>query len=451
MKLKGLVFVCLIAFNSIFSQLITPVYVPKNRDSIDRYINTISEKKLQKLSKLTSKDVKKIIAERKKYFFDELNDSAFVFNPELKKYLNSVLKEIYKSNPSINKSDFYFFIDKSPIPNAACYGNGIFTVNLGLFEIIHSDDELAFVLAHEIAHYMLEHNDKSLLKYLETLNSKETKNEIRKIKKQDYGQGRAAMAYMEKMQYNFQRRSRKAELEADSLGYVLFANTKYAKKASIDALARLGTSDSLLFKEPSNIRKHLNFTEYPFKEVWLKKDDNLFDIKESANDYAFNKDSIKTHPDIPYRISVLKKNGGVVEQVAPISKRLQEVKNQVARLIIADCLEEKRLDFAMYKIMVMYNRAEIKDDLFNELMAKLLVDVYKHKVNHSLGKYVSPVNPFSDELFINEIKLFLQNTEAKNLKKIGYHFCQERKTAMKGNTDFQQSAEFFTNIYTKTN
>ena len=94
----------------------------------------------------------RIILERKKSFIEGIQDSTYVFDETINKYLNSILKEIYFGNKELKSKDFYFFLDKSPIPNATCYGNGIFTINLGLFNFVHSDDELAFIICHEFAH-----------------------------------------------------------------------------------------------------------------------------------------------------------------------------------------------------------------------------------------------------------------------------------------------------------
>jgi len=76
-------------------------------------------------------------------FLNKISDSSFVFNKRITAYLNTILKEIYISNPKINKQELYFFIEKSQFPNAACYGNGIFTINLGLFKFVNTDVELA--------------------------------------------------------------------------------------------------------------------------------------------------------------------------------------------------------------------------------------------------------------------------------------------------------------------
>ncbi|MEM0542860.1 M48 family metallopeptidase [Flavobacterium sp. j3] len=434
------------------SQILKLDYSPSNKDSLVKYVADISEKKIKKLAPKTKEDIKKIILERKTEFIKNLNDSSFIFNKQISNYLTSILNEIYVSNRNIDKNDFYFFIDKSPIPNAACYGNGIFTVNLGLFNFVNSDDELAFILCHEIAHYMLEHNDKSLLNYLTTINSKENKKKFSQLRRQEYGRRKAYSEMMEKLNYNFLRRGRTAEIQADSLGYLMFKNTKFNKKASVQALQNLNLSDDIVFNEDSKIKNHFNFDNYPFKEAWLLKEETLFDINSKVDDYLLNKDSLKTHPDMPFRIEMLGKliQGKDIDSKAS-GQKLSEIKKLVALLSISNFLDENRIDFALYKTLVLYNNNVVDQKTYSLVIGSLLKAVYELKSNHSFGKYVSQLSPFSEEENLNQVKLFLNNIELKNIKKIGFNFCLQHEQAMKNNDNFKSILDFFTNLNNKNN
>lgn len=48
-------------------------------------------------------------------------------------------------------------IVRSPLPNAFALGNNNIVVSTGLLDLLDSRDELAFVLAHELAHFQLGH------------------------------------------------------------------------------------------------------------------------------------------------------------------------------------------------------------------------------------------------------------------------------------------------------
>ena len=430
-----------------FSQKVTLQYLPPNKDSVYNYINAIAEKKINKFSSKYKDDIKKIILERKKAFIEEIKDSAYIFDPDINKYLNSILKEIYAANSELNHNDFYFFLDKSPIPNAACYGNGIFTLNLGLFDFVQSNDELAFIICHEFAHYVLEHNDKTLLGYVETLNSKDVKEQIKKVKKSEYGKRKVYNDLVEKLNYNFLKRSRSAEIQADSLGLLMFSKTKFNKLSSISALKNLDLSDAVVFNEDSKIRTHFHFDNYPFKEGWLQKEQELFDLKEKADDYSLNKDSLKTHPDIPLRVELLSK---MIQEkrnaIAASTNKLQDIKHLVALLSISNFIDDKRVDFALYKAMILYNNKAIDEKGYCTVVSKILKNIYELKVNHQFGAYVSPISSFSDEAHLNEVKQFLHNIELKNIKKIGLNFCLKYKDIMADDADFIKTMAFFNNL-----
>lgn len=447
--MKKLFVIVILIFNVTFcfSQNASLSYLPSNKDSVINYINTISEKKITKFGLKYKEEIKKIILERKKSFIKNIDDSTYVFDKNINKYLNSILKEIYKSNPGVDTKDFYFFLDKSPIPNAACYGNGIFTINLGLFSFVNSDDELAFIICHEIAHFVLEHNDKNLLKYVETINSKDTKKKIDKVKRQEYGKRKAYSDLVEKINYNFLKRSRSAEIQADSLGLELLSRTKFNKSSSVTALQNLNLSEDVVFSENSKIREHFNFENYPFKETWLLKEETLFDLEETADDYALNKDSLKTHPDIPLRVDILNK---MIQDnksaIGTSTDKLKEIKHFAALLSVSNFIDDNRVDFALYKTLVLYNKKEMDETTYCLIVSELLKKVYELKLSHNFGKYVSPVSPFSDEEHLNEVKLFLHNIELKNIKKIGLNFCLKYKDFMSNNDDFIKTTKYFNNL-----
>ncbi len=420
-------------------------YQSSHKDSLLSYVDAITEKKIAKFKGPNQKQIREILEERKKDFQKNLADSTFVFDDRINAYLNQLLRRIYQSNPQLVTKDFYFFVDKSPIPNASCYGNGIFTVNLGLLNLIETDDELAFIFCHEIGHYLLEHNDESLLRYVATMGSKETKTRIRSIKKAEYGQFSAYRELMKDLSYNFLRRSRSDELQADSIGYRMYANTRFAKGAATSALKRLRESDSLMFASDSDVRRHFNFANYPFKEGWLKAEETLLDVKEKSDDYALDKDSVSTHPEIPARIARLHAIGAPDDPGAP-TEALRQVKKRAAAITIQAFIDDSRVDMAIYLVMVLFNRGELDERAYAETMALLLKRTYEIKDNHTFGKYVPPLSPFSEERYLNEVRTFLHRLELKNVRKIGYEFCQKYSALMSGNASFSNTTLFFKNL-----
>jgi hypothetical protein len=417
-------------------------YLPGNLDSLETYISATTSNKIKSFDIAQQKKAKEVLQERQISFLQSIKDSSFIFDKKIDKYLQTILIEIYKSNPQIENKDFYFLVNKSLIPNAACYGNGIFTINLGLFNLAESDDEIAFVLCHELSHYILKHNDKSLQEYLKTITSKELKQKLRTASNIEYGRRAAVASLLKDLKFNFMKHNRTAEMQADSLGLALFHKTKYSKDASITMLKKLDLADGMIFSNQTNLKQNFDFTEYPFKEVWVQKEDKLFDTSESVNDLKLDKDSLKTHPDIPLRIENILKNQ-ILSNSNLTKDELILIKKEISENSIQIYSDSYKLDIVLYQLLSLHEKGQLDDQTFNLAITSLLRKVYNLKEKHVFGKYIEPVNAFSEEKYLNEIRLFLSNIELKNIRKIGYYFCQKNENLFKDNTAFQENFSFF--------
>jgi Zn-dependent protease with chaperone function len=87
-----------------------------------------------------------------KYF----NEDYFIVNDELTTYLQSVLMKILQSNPQL-QDQITIYAHRSSSPNAFTFWDGTIGVTLGLLARMENEDEVAFVLCHELAHYYSNH------------------------------------------------------------------------------------------------------------------------------------------------------------------------------------------------------------------------------------------------------------------------------------------------------
>jgi hypothetical protein len=445
LKTFFLLFLSLFYFGNSQAQNYAFTYSPNNIDSLEIYLNKITNTKINEFDIHQQKKAKEILLERKASFFKNIKDSTFIFDKTINGFLQKILTEIYHSNPQIDAQNFYFLINKSLIPNAGCYGNGIFSVNLGLFNLIENDDEMAFIICHELSHHLLKHNDKTLQEYIKTFSSKEIKEQLNTASNKKYGRRSAVSLLLKDLKFNFMKRSRNAEIQADSLGFILFNKTKYNKQASINILKKLDTTDDMLFNNPTNLKQIFTFEKYPFKEAWIEKEDKLFDTTESVNDLEIDKDSMKTHPDIPIRIKNIIHNYKIAT-TNPTKNEIDLIQKKTSKNSIKIFFDESKLDFALYQLLSLHEKKELDEKAFNGYIAYLFKKVYSLKEKHVFGKYVGPVNPFSEEKYINEIRLFLNNLELKDLRKIGYYFCLKNELVSKDDSTFQDAYTFFKSL-----
>ncbi len=419
-------------------------YLPSNIDSLEYYLERINNKFTDNIEGEFSSEIKKIYKNQDKKIIKSIKDSAYFFNAKIKKNLDNILKTIYEANPDIETKDFNFFIKNNIVPNATCYGNGMYEIYLGLFTTLESDDELASVICHELAHYLLEHSLKSVSKRIALINSKETKNKIKDLKKQKYGQTRAALSVIDELSINILERSKKVESEADSLGFILFSKTKYNTTHSISSLNKLKDVDDMIFHHDVKLDSTFNFKNFKFKSYWLKKNTSIFDTEEEINEFKLASDTIKTHPEVPFRVKKLI-NDFNISEVIELGRddNIKELKKLAHMQGVNYVMDTKQLDLAMYQLIQKFNKNLIDKEFYYVSMAKILKITYEAKKNHKLGLYVPPSNNFSDEKNLNIIRLFLNNIELFETKKLGVEFCKSAPAEIIVNKEFNSINNFF--------
>ena len=87
--------------------------------------------------------------------------------PELYQHLNRISAKILKSSQILHREEFAWqlkVIDNDTLYNAFCTPGGFIYVYSGLIKFVESEDELAGIIAHEIAHGDLRHSTDQMTK-----------------------------------------------------------------------------------------------------------------------------------------------------------------------------------------------------------------------------------------------------------------------------------------------
>ncbi len=85
--------------------------------------------------------------------------NMFFYDDYLESYMYSLIRRLYPNRIIENRpGNLNVRIIKDMYPNAAVYPNGAMIITTGLLSIINSEEELLAILAHEIAHYVLDHS-----------------------------------------------------------------------------------------------------------------------------------------------------------------------------------------------------------------------------------------------------------------------------------------------------
>lgn len=322
------------------------------------------------------------------------------------KELNAITQDIYKEITTTNPHEGYpvrLLISRSPAVNAQCWGEGTMVINLGLLGRVTSRDELAFVMAHEMAHQLLNHANLRIRASMERLNDKNLKTAVEESGK---------LEVLRKLTYEGYRYSRQYEKQADSLAVELLKNTKYNWKVYGGVLTMLDSSAYPEYRNKPDIKKFFNFTQYPFNNSWLSKSKSAFG-KSSGDSFIFNPDSLQSHPDIPLRIQYL--DSLFKGEARATSYKLPEsLQQRVDMEIPYSTFMLEDYGQAMFYTLQMLEK--YPDNKFlKSLLAQLFLNLYTARKEHTFSRYVA-VSKYQPHL-MEDVYTFLNNLR---LSEIGY-------------------------------
>jgi Zn-dependent protease with chaperone function len=271
-KLSSLLLIVSLTSSFVFSQVDYNDYQPLRSfgeipdDFLVRSYSKIEADRLEGRTNLKKKQ-EKIFLEGIHYSIDELLHSGEVtFGDPITKYINVVADKLLSSNQTL-RSKLRFYTLKSNTVNAFSTDQGIVFVTIGLITRLTNEEQLAFVLAHEISHYTEKHVINSF----------------------DFEQNEG-----ENDNYKLSAYSQDNEFEADALGLQMYLNAGYSISA-IDAVF-----DVLMFSHLPFEEKKIDPTYFSDKSFTIPGDrftNENFPIK---TDEDYN-DELSSHPNIRKR------------------------------------------------------------------------------------------------------------------------------------------------------
>jgi Zn-dependent protease with chaperone function len=364
---------------------------------------------------------------------EQFTSKSLLTFPEAQKYLNTLVGEIVKNNPVLNGIPINVYFAKTGVPNAAFEGDGVIVFNLGLFARLQNESQAVFVLCHEMAHLYLNHINKAIYKYVNTLYSKETQEQLRHIQHQQYNKGVMTESLAKAFTFDYTRHSRDHESEADSMGLVFMHNTRFDLQEGLSCLALLDTIDVNHFQTEAFIRQNFNAPSYPFQSRWLHQESGLLGGHAELKADKPLDDSLKTHPDCQARITRL-------------TPAVQSWEGSARRKNWIDTTEfEKLKGIAPYEILRFYTDSKqlgralfVACELLNEhpgdpyavtQMGVAWNNICQATISHTLSKTVPLPAPWHSQEY-NTLLQFIQNLYLDDMKKISYYFLQQYQNSL---------------------
>ncbi|MEO9484234.1 MAG: SprT-like domain-containing protein [Ekhidna sp.] len=390
--------------------------------------------------KLFNEDSKELIAELRKQKRDELvsqnypdgsgHESIYrqttnyliylvlneylINDEEINQLVYSLYHKMAACNPTI-KPVKKILIERDGLLNAASYGEGTIILNIGLIASAQSEEELAFILAHEMAHYHLEHLKQRIENHIDRNSYRPVMKRLKKIP-----EGNMTLEDLQFVQSwftNFFKNSRGNELQADSLAMEMFYNCGFSKVGGLQVLEELKSVYQAPYPLNRNLFDEFIFDELPFKKRWLntKKEqqtDNIFN-------HLLNSDSISTHPDVDLRLEQLRAFKNPIEVAStPLPQSLID---RSKLELINSFYKYELYDFGVHTALQLKQISDSISDIDFHI-SRMMYEIALAKNDEILPKYVKRnTKSYPDET--RALNNFLYNLTASEAAEISYLFA----------------------------
>jgi len=399
------------------------------------------KEELNQLPSTNKKDFQEIYGDRWKNIKEKFDKREIYTDADAQKYLDALAGEVVRANPGLAATPFHCYFSRSYIPNASYIGEGIILFNMGLFDRLANESEAAFILCHEISHYILHHQENSMNKYVTTINSEEVQSRLRKIKGSEYRKNEQLESLVKGLTFDSRRHSRDHEAQADSMAVVLMRPTRYDPAGALTTLALLDGVDKDGFDLESDLQQVFNAKDYPFKKKWLKQDNGLLGGHARLQEQETS-DSLKTHPSCPLRIKLLTPMvqaagragmggnaaggggnaaaavAGPVVDAAKFAALKERFKYEVVEYAYASDDYAESLFLSMELL-----QARPADGYLVANIGRVMNGIYRAQKAHRLSKVVDMPSPGYPANY-NSLLQFIQNLYLEDIASLGYYFLE---------------------------
>ena len=407
------------------------IFIPAAENTVfleqemSRYEKVYKER-LAALPSNYKKDYQDIYTLRWKFIREKFDEKEIYTDPVAQQYLDGLVKEIVKANPVLSSKTFSCFFSRSATPNASYLGEGIILFNMGLFKRLANESQAAFVICHELAHFYLQHSDKSIQKYVTTINSAEVQRELRKIKQTEYRKREQLDKLATGFAFNTRRHGRDNETEADSLAAELMKATRFDATQAISTLELLDNIDIDSLDMTSTLQKVFHSGDYPFQKRWIAVETGLLGGHARIKTDESVTDSLKTHPDCKTRMKLLQRMllTSPGSPTTPVNAAMfYELQKKFSYEIVEYAYTSGNYTRSLFLALEMLEKHPA-DPYLTAQIGRLFNSIFEARKNHTLGKFIELPSPYQPPHY-NILLQFIQNLYPEEYASISYHYLKQ--------------------------
>ncbi|WP_228448295.1 MULTISPECIES: M48 family metalloprotease [unclassified Chryseobacterium] len=382
----------------------------------------------------TGSEMSKMYKEFGTEFENQVKNKDFVFKSEFDIVIKSLVERLRKNNPKVSR-DLKILIAKDNTPNAYCLADGTFVINMGLYNWMDNEAQLAGVISHELGHKIEEHTLKSVLNIVEQ--NKIDKSTVQNIKettdRRSQGRNEKAFDILKNRIYKKSIEKRQLEMQADSLGYVIFKNSDFKKSEFVNGLQKIQTFDTISPRELKieTYKKLFDLPKQAFKEKWMKKEDfSLYNYNFYKE--KLNKDSVASHPEMVHRIERLKKVFPELNTSADTEKPSDAylaLKKMARMEILPNYFHSEDYGLGIYVAMQFLQDGE-EEKYYKDWLGKCFSKIYEARKNYNLNRYLDRIEPKNQSESYQQFLNFMWNLSLDEIKNISDYY-QTNETVAK--------------------
>jgi Peptidase family M48 len=366
--------------------------------------------------------VKTLQTKRYEHVVKLFNDDKIIVSSPLNIYLNNIVANVCKANPEIPK-DVAVYIERNTIANATSYGEGTIIVSLALLLRLENEQQVAFVMCHELAHYYLNHTKEAIYRFADLNFDKELNREARGIRNDRYGNYTRMREFMKGIELNENRHSRSKEFEADEMGLKFLLNSQYADTAApVRTMHILDSVDHEQYRYNLDLAKHFDFKNFPFKSSWTTY--NREDIWQVSQ---YDSDTTRTHP------SCIRRAAALSRQLAPLQLQdayvasipYETIRRQAAVDLIQSSYHLKKYGRALFDALVFAEQYP-ENAWLRATIGRCLYQLYVAQAAHQLSKSLDQPSSRNDENYDRFLK-FMHQLRLSELENITYNYIVNQK------------------------
>jgi hypothetical protein len=370
-------------------------------------------------------ELAKIYKGFEKDFSEKVKDKDFVFNSVFDDKVNSLINGLRKNNSQIPQN-LKILIARDNTPNAYCFADGTFVINMGLFNWLNNDDQLAAVIAHELGHKIADHTLKAFINLIDQ--NQTDRLVVQNIKSNKENRNKRAFDILKNRVYKEGVENRKQEMQADSLGYAIFKKSNFKQAEFVNTLKRLEDFDTISPRtlKVETYKKYFSIPNQEFKDNWLKKEDfSLYNYNHYKQ--KLDKDSLRSHPEISLRIENLKKffpelkneeiDGKASESYTKIEK--------IARMeTLPNFYYSEDYGVGIYTSLQFLQDGE-EEKYYKGWLGKCFSKIYEARKNYNLNRYLDRVDPKNQSESYQQFLNFMWNLSLDEIKNIADYYKKE--------------------------